>query len=255
VADETSVGNPSGSSPASGIAAIAAGQATYNVLHGSPARQSGGLCMHITIAERPKPMGFCNTYVGGMPGIASVIGLPAVSDVSEAVGDLDDYQFGALHVTSIAIDLRARRGLSQAFLLDLRGPHILRRGHTYRFTALLQRVRGAKFTKAIRIHVSRGLHRGFHDLVLKGTPADTSGSASDDALSIILGLDDSESSSSDEGPRSIKGLAHEIAKIHRYDGVTADFRGNHGVESQRRVYRDPSLRVSGTVHFPALIRK
>src|SRR5206468_2690817 len=55
VADETPVGNPSGSSPVSGLAAIAAGQATYEVLRGSPARQSGDLCMHITIAERAKP--------------------------------------------------------------------------------------------------------------------------------------------------------------------------------------------------------
>ena len=75
VADETAVGNPSGASPASGLAAIAAGQATYEVLRGSPARQSGSLCMHITIAERAKPMGFCNTYVGGVPGEAGVVGV------------------------------------------------------------------------------------------------------------------------------------------------------------------------------------
>jgi hypothetical protein len=255
VADETPVGNPAGASPVSGIAAVAAGQATYEVLRGSPARQSGGLCMHITIAERPKPLGFCNTYVGGTPGLAGVVGSPAVSDVSEAVGILDSYQFGTLHVTSVAIDLRARRGLTQAFLVGLRGPHIVRRGRTYGFKALLRKVGGERLTRTLRIHISRGLHRGFHQLIVKGTPADTSGVPSDDDLSIILGFDDSESADAETGPRSIKALAHAIAGIHRYDGVTADVRGAHGLESRRRVLRDPALRVSGTERAAILVRR
>jgi len=254
VADETSVGNPAGASPLSGIAALAAGQATYEVLRGSPARQSGDLCMQITVAERPKPMGFCNTYVGGVPGEAGVVGLPAVSDVSEAVGDLDGYQLGSLHVKSVAIDLHARRGLSQAFLTGLTGPHVLRRGHTYRFVAHLQRVGGEKLTRVLRVRASRGLQRGFVQLILKGTAADSSGAPSDADLALILGLDDSGSSSDGGGPRSIAALAHQIAQIHRYDGVTAEFRGVAGLESRTHVFRDASLRVSGTVRLAAVIR-
>ena len=254
VADETTVGNPSGASPISGIAAVAAGQATYEVLRGSPARQSGGLCIHITIAERAKPLGFCNTYVGGTPGQAGVVGSPAVSDVSEAVGILDAYQFEPLHLKSVAIDLRARRGLSQAYLVGLRGPHVLRRGRTYRFTAMLHRVHGAKLTRTLKIRVSRGVRRGFHQLVVRGTPSDTSGAPSDSDLSIILGFDPG-SSSDDPGPRSIKALAHAIAGLHRYDGVTADFRGGGGLESRRRVFRDPNLRVSGTQRYDVLVRR
>ena len=255
VADETSVGNPSGSSPISGLAAIAAGQATYEVLRGSPSRQSGGLCMQIAVAERARPMGFCNTYVGGTPGEAGVVGLPAVSDVSEAIGLLDGYELGPLHVKSVAIDLRARRGLSQAFLVGLRGPHVVRRGRTYRFTALLRRIGGAKLTRSIRIHVSRGLHRGFHELRLHGTGADTSGVPSDQELSIVLGFDDSGASGGSSGPRSIKALAHAIAQIHRYDGVTADVRGGRGLESRARVFRDPNLRISGAQTFDLMVRR
>jgi len=254
VADETSVGNPSGASPISGLAAIAAGQATYEVLRGSPARQSGDLCMHITIAERAKPMGFCNTYVGGTPGEAGVVGLPAVSDVSQAIDTLDGYTFGTLHVKSVAIDLHARRGLSQAFLVGVRGPRVVHRGRNYRFKALLRRVGGAKMTRSFRIHVSRGLHRGFHELVLHGTAADTSGSPSDEDLSIILGFDDSGSSGGSGGPKSIAALAHSIAAIHRYDGVTADFRAS-SLESRRRVYRDPNLRISGTQRVGVFVRR
>jgi hypothetical protein len=254
VADETSVGDPAGASPVSGIAAVAAGQASYEVMRGSPARQSGGLCMQITIAERAKPLGFCNTYVGGTPGQAGVVGSPAVSDVSEAIGIVDAYQFDALHVKSVSIDLRARRGLSQAYIVGLRGPHVVHRGGTYRFTALLHRVHGAKLTRTLKIHVSRGLHRGFHQLVVRGTPSDTSGAPSDEDLSIILGFDDS-GSSDDPGPRTIKALAHAVAKIHRYDGVTADFRGEGGLESRTRVFRDPNLRVSGTERFDVIVRR
>src|SRR4051812_31157003 len=115
VADETPVGNPSGSSPVSGLAAIAAGQATYEVLRGSPARQSGSLCMHITIAERAKPMGFCNTYVGGTPGEAGVVGLPSVSDGSEAVGGVGGYQLVQPHVQSGAAPMRWGLGVSPAY--------------------------------------------------------------------------------------------------------------------------------------------
>jgi hypothetical protein len=253
VADEAPVGNPLGVSAASGIAAIAAGQASYAAMHGSPARQSGGLCMQITIAERAKPLGFCNTYVGGTPGEAGVVGSPAVSDVSEAMSVLDDYQFATLHVKGISIDLRARRGLSQAYLIGLRGPHVLHRGRDYRFKALLQRVRGPRLTKTLTIHVSRGLHRGFHQLIVHGTPSDSSGEPSDSDLEIILGFDDSDSGD-DPGPRSIKALAHAIAQIHRYDGVTADFRAGGDVQSRKRVFRDPNLRVSGTQRVGVLIR-
>jgi hypothetical protein len=253
VADETQVGNPAGSSAASGLAAVAAGQASYEAMRGSPSRQSGAMCMQITIAERAEPLGFCNTYVGGTPGEAGVVGSPMVSDVSEAVSLVDDYQFASLHVKSIAIDLRARRGLSQALLLGLRGPHVLHRGRTYRFKALLRRVRGPKLTKTLKLHVSRGVHRGFAQLVIRGTAADSSGEPSDEDLSIILGFDDEESSS--VGPKSIRALAHAVASIHRYDGVTVDVRGSGGLESRRRVFRDPNLRVSGKLTYDVVIRK
>jgi hypothetical protein len=253
VADETPVGNPSGSSAIGGIAPIAAGEAAYEVLRGSPSRQSGGLCMRITIAERAKPMGFCNTYVGGTPGQAGVVGSPAVSDVSEAVTLLDSYQFAALHVKSVDIELRARRGLSQAYLVGLKGPRVLHRGRTYRFKATLRRIRGPKLTKTLSIHVSRGLHKGPQTLSIHGTPSDTSGEPSDSDLAIILGFDEGDASADDPGPSSVKALAHAIARVHRYDGVTADFRGDSGVESRTRVFRDVNLRVSGTRRVPVLI--
>ena len=37
--------------------------------------------------------------------------------------------------------------------------------------------------------------------------------------------------------------------------MTADFRGAAGLESRRRVFRDPSLRISGTERFGVLVRR
>ena len=248
------MGNPSGSSALSGLAAIAAGQATYEALRGSPARQSGSLCMHVTVAERAKPMGFCNTYVGGVPGEAGVVGLPSVSDVSQATDLLDGYQLGPLHVKSVALDLRARRGLSQAFLVGLRGPHVVRRGHTYRYTAALRRIGGAKLTRTIRIHISRGAHGGFHELVLHGTAADSSGSPSESDLSIVLGFDPSGAPAAMPPARDRSRRWRTSCADPSLRRRTADLR-RHEPESRRRVYRDPNLRISGTERYDVIVRR
>ena len=118
---------------------------------------------------------------------------------------------------------------------------------------LLQRVRGAKLTRTVTLHVSRGAQRGFAQLLLKGTSADTSGEPSDSELAIVLGFDPGGGGSAGR-PRSIADLAHAIAQIHRYDGVTAELRGGRGIESRRRVFRDPDLRVSGTARLFVRIR-
>ena len=76
VADETGVGNPAGASPVERRRRDRRrARRPTRCCAARPRRQSGGLCMHITIAERAKPLGFCNTYVGGVPGQAGVVGL------------------------------------------------------------------------------------------------------------------------------------------------------------------------------------
>ena len=208
---------------------------TYEVLRGSPRARAAACACTITIAERAKPMGFCNTYVGGAPGAGRRRRLARPCPTSARRSTLlDGYQLGPLHVTSVAIDLRARRGLAQAFLARPARPAPRAPRATLPLHARLRRVGGAKLTRTIRVHVSRGVHPGFHELVLHGTSPDSSGAPSDEDLSIILGFDDSGSSGGGGagGPRSIKALAHQIAQIHRYDGVTADFRAA-GLESRR----------------------
>src|SRR5262249_55178482 len=65
VADETALGDPEGQSALSIVAPAGVAQAAFDILHGSPAVQSGSMCMSISIKEERKPLRFCNDYVGG----------------------------------------------------------------------------------------------------------------------------------------------------------------------------------------------
>ncbi len=114
IADETVAGQPTGSSSLTQVGPVAVAQAAYDILRGSPARQSGEMCVRITIRERKAPLRFCNTYVGGSPSSPAA---PLVADFATASGLLDAYNFGTLHVTSAAVNLKLRRDLHQAYLL------------------------------------------------------------------------------------------------------------------------------------------
>jgi hypothetical protein len=95
--------------------------------------------------------------------------------------------------------------------------------------------------------VPRATRLGRRDLILVGTPADTSASGGDATLDLGEALGDT-SPNDEEGPRSVAALARRIAGIHRYDGVRLTFadpgeRGGSGTKA----YRDPDLRISGRV--------
>ncbi len=65
VADERALGLPTGASALSAIAPAAIVEGIFGTLSGSPVRQSGEMCLRVTARGRAKPIGFCNTYVGG----------------------------------------------------------------------------------------------------------------------------------------------------------------------------------------------
>ena len=88
-----------------------------------------------------------------------------------ATGLLDAYNFGTLHVTAVAVNLKLRRDLRQAYLLAASAPTPrVAAAATSRSAILAQRVRGARFTKTIKVHVPRDLSKGTHILTLTGTP-------------------------------------------------------------------------------------
>ncbi|HWH92534.1 MAG TPA: hypothetical protein VNT03_01630 [Baekduia sp.] len=249
IADETAVGQPTGTSSLTQVGPVAVAQAAYNILRGSPARQSGEMCVRITVRERTAPLRFCNSYVGGSP---SAPASPLVADFAAASGLLDSYNFGVLHVTRADVNLKLRRELRQAYILGASAPSRARRGRDITVRLSAQRVRGAKFTRTVRVHVPRSLSAGEHVMVLTGTPADAvagEGDAQDLASTFTITLgDESDSGEDDPGPRNLSQLAHTIAGMGRGDGVTASFREGDGGDSATReveVLRDPQLRISG----------
>jgi hypothetical protein len=260
IADETAVGQPTGTSSLTQVGPVAVAQAAYEILRGSPARQSGEMCVRITIRERKAPLRFCNTYVGGSP--SSPAG-PLVADFAAGAGLLDAYNFGTLHVTSAAVSLKLRRDLRQAYILAAAGPTTVRRGSDATFRVLAQRVRGAKFTKTINVHIPRYLKAGTHILTLTGTAADAnagSGDAQDLASTFTITLgDQSEQSDDDPGPRDLPALAQTFAGIAREDGVTASFRDpgdstGDSATSEIEVLRDPQLRISGSTRLRVVVQ-
>jgi len=273
IADETRAGLPVGASPLTQIGGVAIAQMAYNALRGVPARQSSEMCAKIGLLESPgKPLRFCNAYVGGGGGVEGLVGGPLIADFTAMASQLDAYKFGPLRVSGVEVYLRLRRDLRQAFLLSSSGPAIVRRGSQITVKLGVRRVDGEKLTRTFRLKVPRGMPRGRRTLMLMGTSADVSGGG-EDALETVLDLDSlfsegEEDTEGEAGPRTLKALRANVARIHRYDGVTAaflppgqvasgdePFDGAEGMaQRQREAYRDPDLRLSGRTGISILVR-
>jgi hypothetical protein len=259
IADETAVGQPTGTSSLTQVGPVAIAQAAYDILRGSPARQSGEMCVRVAVRERKAPLRFCNTYVGGSPSAA---GAPLVSDFAGAVGLLDTYNFGVLHVTSVDVNIRLRRELRQAYLLGLHARRSVRRGRDIKVKVLGRHVRGARFARTVTVHVPKDLPAGEHVLTLTGTPADAAAgdaSAQDLASTFTVMLGSGGDGADDPGPLTLAALAEAFAATQRPDGVTARFRdpGDSNGEtatSEIEVLRDPDLRISGSAKLRLDVR-
>ena len=266
IADETSLGNPTGISALSLVGGAAIGQAASTILNGSPSRQSGDLCVDITVRERKEPFRFCNRYVArGISADEGGLGVggPMLSDFIEAVTALDEYNFATLHVTGVEAGIRVRRGLNQAFLLKGSAPDVVRRGRTVPVRIRIQEVRGKPQTRTVRVQVPRGMPRGERLLTIEGPPADTGGSLEIDLSELLFG---DEGEFDEAGPRSLDALAKVISGIGRNDAVRAsfqpveedfldDFGGREAVARRpRRVLRDERLRISGRIEIPVRVR-
>ncbi len=269
VADERALGLPTGASALSAVAPAAIVQAIYGALDGSPVRQSGEMCLRVSVRGRAKPMGFCNTYVGGGGTPDELAGGPIVADAAAATQILDAYDAGPLTVTRVEIGLRVARGLRLATLRSLSGPRVVRRGSTVSVRATLRRPGGATVRRTIRVAIPRGVPAGPRDLFLKGTEADAVPGGEDDGSTTIdlSSLFDSGSGDTPPGPSSVAALADTLSALHRYDGVTARLLppgaavpeqlpgGSEGVAQRaRRVFREADLRVAGRARLPILVR-
>jgi len=279
IADETAIGLPTGTSALALVGGAAVGQAATTILGSSPSRQTGDMCVKITVRERREPFAFCNRYVarGASEEEGDLgVGGPMVGDFVEAVTALDEFNFATLHVTGVEVGMRVRRGLRQAFLLEGSAPDAVRRGRTVRVRLKLQEVRGTPVTRTVRVRVPRGMPAGERMLTLEGAPADTGGNLEIDLSELLFGAEEEQDGGEDEGgdeagPRTLQALGRVIDRLERYDGVQASFEPpgeddasleDLGEEpgspesiarKRRKVLRDPDLRLSGRVRIPVYV--
>ena len=247
VADEADVGRPTGPSILGIIGSAAAAEAAARVMRGAPARQSGDMCVKLTLRERKKPIGFCERYAveGSVP---NALAGALATDFAQAAQLLDEYVFGTLHPTGVEIGLRLRRGLRQAYLTDVTGPRRARRGQRIKLRLKLRRtVSGVSFIKTISMRIPRDLQPGSRTIKLAGVEAESGSDPDDEGELTFLFEDEAEV---DAPPDSVEELAGAIEDLERYDGVTATI-GGRDIEA----YRDPSLRISGQARFELTVRR
>jgi hypothetical protein len=248
IADEGDVGLPAGISPLGLAGTAAVAQAAGTVLAGAPARQTGDMCVTVTLRELRTPLHFCNRYaVDGQ--VPNALAGAAVDDMTSAVTLLDGYHFGTLHPTAVEVGLRTRAGLDQAFITGATAAARVRRGRMLRVLLHLRHTgTGARSTRLVRVRVPLDTARGARTLRLTGAPADI-GSNPDDPgeLSIVF---DQQGNGESPGPASLDELHAAFAGLGRSDAITATLGGAR----KREVYHDPRLRITGQARLALTVR-
>jgi hypothetical protein len=249
IADEGDVGLPEGISALGLAGSAAVAESAGAILAGAPARQSGDMCVNVSLRELREPLRVCNAYAvdGEVP---NALAGAVTDDMATVVGVLDGYRFGTLHPTAVDVGLRVRSGMSQAFIVGANVVGAARRGRAVTVRLHLRRTRtGVTSTRTIRVLVPSDTAIGSASLRLAGTPADI-GRDPDDPGDLDVVFEDQDAGDG-PGPQSLAEMRSAIGRLQRYDGVTAAFDGG----SSRRVYRDPTLRISGRVSVRLRVRR
>jgi hypothetical protein len=248
IADEGDVGLPAGISPLGLASAAAVADAAGTVLAGAPARQTGDMCVTVTLRELRTPLHVCNRYAVDGQGPNALAGA-AVADMAAAVSLLDGYHFGTLHPTAVEVGLRTRAGLEQAFITGATAASRVRRGRMLRVLLHLRHIgTGARSTRMVRVRVPLDTPRGARTLRLTGSAADI-GSNPDDPNGLSIVFDD-EPTGENPGPASLDALRTAFERLGRSDGITATL----GAGGKREVYDDPRLRITGQARVPVTVR-
>jgi hypothetical protein len=244
-ASETEVGDPTGFSPVGQVAPLAILQDATQVLGATPGRLSGRMCLRIAFRERTAPARFCNRYASTSiagDGTGSGVALGAALDALDALGLVDTYEGRPPHVTSVRATVRERRGERLASLRSIRAPKVVRRGREVRLRVRLQRVRGAAFTRTLRVRVPKHVRPGRRSLVLSGADQPLEG---DDAfIELLVG------GGAPKAPATLDELVSAIEGIGRHDGVTGRIGGR-----SFPAFRDAQLLVTGRASTRLRVRR
>ena len=245
IADETDVGNPTGSSGLSQVAPLAIAQAVTTAFDGAPGTETGQLCLHVSIRELKGLLHLCKRYVvsGGIdPSTPPPLGLLMANDASDAIGEVDAARFARLHVTGLTAGVTIERGLRLATILDARGPRTVRPGHTARIALLVRVVRGPLKTIHVKLAIPSDARGGLQAIRLSGASVEGTdgGDTGSGALAALLSVLGDSGGSGPGDAQSPAELAAAFGDLGGYDGVTARIGGESWP-----VYRDPHMRLDG----------
>jgi hypothetical protein len=240
VADESGVGDPLGAGLLPTLAPLSVAQAVTTAFDGATARETGNLCLRVTVRGVKAPLRFCNRYVvngadtSGVPALATAMG----SDVTTALTAIDSARFATLHVSSVKADVSFERGLRLATIRDLRAPRTVRRGGTLHVRVRVREDRGPLRTLAFALRVPRDAPLGERTLTLSGKTLDSTDSG--DGVTIVLDVSGGGDDGSSGGAQTIGEVRAGFAAAQRYDGLT----GKLG-KLRWHAARDEQLRIDG----------
>jgi hypothetical protein len=264
--DEAAVGFPTGISPLGLVADLGLLQQATTILNGTPARETGDMCVRVLLRIDDKPLRFCNRYVVQDDGTASSSGdmlgplAPlAADDMDQGLNLIQTAAFADLGIRSVDVSLRLRRGLHLAEIESARAltPSV-RRGGRLRLRLRTRILRGPARTFTFSTPVPHSLKPGRHELHIKGSPLDdVAAGASEVVLEIGSGGGGDDSGSGDSsqppvvGPSSMDDLRSQFRGLGRYDGVAGAFTGGRG---RFALYRNPDTRIDGSASVPFRVR-
>ncbi len=224
------------------VSALALAQAGDSVLRSSPPRLTLSMCVRIVVAERAKPLGFCNRYFeGGRP----------FDDLSAAMGLIDGFKFGPLTPRSVTVRTAISRGVREEFIVSAKAPRRVRPGARIPIRLVLQRRRGGRRRVTFRYRVPRSTRAGNRTLTLRGTVPASLAEGAEDSIELVLEGDGGstsggDGSGDDPGPTSIAALSRAVAALGRRDGLRATF----AARSRGPIVLRPAGLVRGKVEMP-----
>jgi hypothetical protein len=224
------------------VGTLAAGQAMTEVLGAAPPQFATSMCLRVSVRQRRKPMRFCQQYSEGFSPL---------DDLSTAFSLIDGFKYGPLGIRDVAIRMRLRPRVSEAFILAARAPLRVRRGQRVRVRMLLQRSRAGRRVVSFPYRVPRSVKPGLRILTIRGEGGNGGLDGLED-LFVELLFGGSGGGGGAAAPRSVGELAGQIASLGSPDGVRASFsRKRHGPV----VYTSQRLLIRGKTQIPMIVRK
>jgi hypothetical protein len=221
------------------IGSIAASEAMATVLDSAPPRFATSMCLRVKVAQRPKPLSFCQRYHDGYAPL---------DDLSSAFGLIDGYELGPLGIRSVSVRMRIRPTVREAFIVAGRAPTRVRRGQRIRVRLQLQRSRStARRQVSFAYRVPRDAKRGLQILTVRGQggAGDSLAALEDFFIELLVG-----GGGAGGQVKAVRELAARVAALGRPDGVRATIaaKGKGPV-----VYSDKRLLIRGKTQIPLLV--